>query len=142
MNKPIVRSIAAIVVGLVAAIVIVVITEMLTLSLHPFPEGADTSDQTVVNSHVANFPHWVLLIAAVGWLLTAFVGAWIATRLGHNRHPAHGYLVGTLLFLAAALNMILLWSPYQDWFKAVNFIGIPLVVFLGVTFARKPTPTV
>lgn len=138
MNRPIVRSIGAIIASLVAAIVIVVITEMLTLSLHPFPEGADTSDPAVMNNHVANFPHWVLAIAAAGWLLTAFVGAWIATRLGPNRHPAHGYIVGTLLFLTAALNMIVLWEPYQDWFKAVNFIGIPLVVFLGIRFARRP----
>lgn len=136
MNKPIVRSIVAIVVSLVAAIVIVIITEMLTLSLHPFPEGVDTRDQSVINNHVANFPHSVLAIAAIGWLLTAFVGAWLATRLGNDRHPTHGYMVGTILFLAAAYNMLFL--PYQLWFEIVIFLGVPLVIFLGVMLARKP----
>lgn len=140
MNRPIVRSIGAIIASLVAAMVIVVITEILTLNLHPFPEGADTSDPAVMNNHVANFPHWVLAIATIGWLLTAFVGAWIATRLGPNRHPAHGYIVGILLFLTAALNMFLL--PYQLWFEIIIFLGIPLVTYLGVMFAKRPVSKV
>lgn len=133
----IICSIGAVVLGFIAALALIVLTEYVTLNLHPFPTGVDTSDQTVISDHVANFPHWILAISAIAWLITAFVAAWIATRLGTDRHPTHGYVIGTILFLAAAFNMFLL--PYPLWFKIVNFIGIPLVIFLGVALAKRPS---
>jgi len=132
----ILRSIGAVVVSFVVALALIVLTEFVTLNLHPFPTGADTSDQTVISDHVAKFPHWILAISAVAWLITAFVAAWVATRLGPNRHPTHGYVIGAILFLAAAFNMLSL--PYQLWFEIVIFLGIPLVTYLGVMFAKRP----
>jgi len=137
MNNPIIRSFGAIIVSVLAALALVAVIEMLTLNFHPFPAGVDTSEQTVINDHVAKFPHWVLAIAAIGWLLTAFVSSWIATRLGANRHPNHGYGVGAFLFLAAAFNLLSL--PYPLWFKIVNLLGIPIAIYLGVMFAKKPS---
>lgn len=130
------RSIGAIIAGLVTALALIVITEVVTGYFHPFPVGVDTTDQAVVAAHVANFPHWVLAIGAIVWFVAAFLSTWVATRLGTARHPAHGILIGALLLLAAVLNMFLL--PYPVWFVVVNVLGIPLAIYLGVKFGRAP----
>jgi hypothetical protein len=106
--------------------------------LYPFPPGADTSDAEAVRVQVANYPHWILALAVVLWGGTVFVSAWIATRLGAGRHPAHGIGVGALLCLAAAVNMSML--PYAIWFEVACAVVFPLAIYFAVRAGRAPRP--
>ncbi len=130
------RSIGAIIASLVTAVALIVVIEIVSIYFYPFPVGADTTDSAVVEAQVATSPHWVLAIGAVGWSVTTFLSAWVATRLGTARHPAHGILIGAILLLAALFNMYLL--PYPVWFVVVNVLGIPLSIYLGVKLGRWP----
>jgi hypothetical protein len=132
------RSIGAILAGLVVAMVLIVAIEVVTIGFHPFPDGADTTDHAVVEAHVEKFPHWVLAIAVAGWGITTFVSAWIATRLGAGRHLAHGVAIGMLLLAAAAFNMYML--PYPVWFEIANLIILPLSILAAVKLGREPQP--
>ncbi len=134
--RSVLRSAGAIVAGLAAAMVLVALVEVVTLAFHPFPEGADTTDQAVVAAHVEKFPHWVLAIAVVGWGVTVYASAWVATRLGTGRHAAHGIAVGGLLILAAVVNMLML--PYPVWFEVANVVILPLALWGGVRSGRGP----
>ena len=134
MIRSLMRSAGAIIVSLVAAMTLIIAVEVVTTFFHPFPEGADTTDHEVVEAHVAKFPHWVLGIAVVGWGVTTFVSAWIATRLGAGRHPAHGIAIGSLLLVAAAFNMFML--PYPVWFELATLLILPLAIFGAVKSGR------
>lgn len=138
MIRSLMRSAGAIVVSLAVAMALIIAVEVVTGFFHPFPPGVDTSDHEVIKAHVAEFPHWVLAIGAVGWGGTTFVSAWIATRMGAGRHPAHGIAIGSLLFLTAALNMFML--PYPVWFELGNFLILPLAIFGAVRVGRAPQP--
>lgn len=128
------RSAGAIILSLVVAMALIIAVEVVTTIFHPFPPGVDTSDHEVVEAHVARCPHWVLALAVVGWGVTTFVSAWIATRLGAGRHPAHGIAIGSLLLLAAAFNMFML--PYPVWFELANLLALPLATFWAVKVGR------
>ncbi len=134
MIRSLMRSTGAIIASLIVAMVLVIAVEGITTIFHPFPPGADTADQEVVRAHVEKFPHWVLAIGVVGWGVTTFVSAWIATRLGTGRHPAHGIAIGSLLLLAAAFNMFML--PYPVWFVLANLLILPLAIFGAVKLGR------
>jgi len=138
MIRPLMRSIGAIVLSLIVAMALIIAVEVVTTIFHPFPAGADTTDHEVVEAHVAKFPHWVLGIAVVGWGVTTFVSAWIATRLGAGRHPAHGFAIGSLLFVAAAFNMYML--PYPIWFELAILLILPLAILGAVKLGRAPQP--
>ena len=138
MIRSLMRSIGAIFASLIVAMVLIVAVEVVTTIFHPFPAGADTTDHEVVEAHVEKFPPWVLGIAVVGWGVTTFVSAWIATRLGAVRHPAHGIAIGSLLLLAAAFNMFML--PYPVWFELATLLILPLAIFGAVKFGRAPQP--
>ena len=138
MIRSLMRSAAAITVSLVVAMALIIAVEVVTGIFHPFPPGVDTSDHEVIKAHVAKFPHWVLAIGIVGWGGTTFVSAWIATRMGAGRHPAHGIAIGSLLLLAAAFNMFML--PYPVWFELGNLLILPLAIFGAVKVGRAPRP--
>ena len=138
MIQSLMRSIGAIIASLIIAIALIIAVEFITTSFHPFPDGADTTDQEVVAAHVKKFPNWILALGVIGWGVTTFVSTWIATRLGAGRHSGHGIAIGSLLLLAAAFNMFML--PYPVWFELANLMILPLAIFGAVRFGRAPQP--
>ena len=130
----VVRSVGAVLVGLIAAMVFVVGVEALSAWLHPFPPGVDPSDLDALEAHVARYPAGVLLLVVVGWSLGTLLSSWLATRLGSGRHLAHGIVVGSILLVAAVANMLML--PYPIWFWISNLVAFPLCFSLGAYLGR------
>ena len=124
MIGSLVRSVGAVLVGLVAASVLIVGVELFSSIVHPFPPDVDPIDYEVCKAHVARYPAWVLLLVVLAWGLTTFLSAWLATRLGSGRHRAHGIVVGSILLALAVMNMSML--PYPIWFWASNLVIFPL----------------
>jgi hypothetical protein len=64
----------------------------------------------------------------------AFVGTWIAQRIGNLSSAA---IVGLLLLMSLVFNISQL--PYQIWFKMVNLfvIATALVVGIGLAIRHK-----
>jgi hypothetical protein len=134
MIRSLLRSIGAIALSLVVAMALIIAIEGLSAIFHPFPPGADTSDPEVIKAQVEKYPHWILAVVVFLWGGTTFVSSWLATRLGTNRHPAHGVVVGSLLFLAVIFNMLML--PYPAWFEVANYLVFPLAIFLALKVGR------
>ena len=128
------RCMGAVVIGLLAAMIFVVGVEWMSSILHPFPPGVDTSDLEVCRAHVSRYPAGVLLLAVLGWTLGTFVSSWIATRMGHNRHPAHGIVTGAILLALAVMNMAML--PYPAWFWVLNLVAFPACGYFGSRLGR------
>ena len=125
----VVRSVFAVLLGLVTAFVLVVGVEWFGSVVHPFPPGADPTDLATCIAHVAAFPEWVLGVVVGLWGVTSLVGAWVATRVGTARHPMHGLFVGLILFAAAGFNMFML--PYPRWFEVANIVVLPTAAYVG-----------
>ena len=51
-----------------------------------------------------------------------------------GRHPAHGFVVGSLLILAVVFNMYQL--PYPLWFEVFNLVAFPVAIYWGVKLGR------
>jgi len=136
MIGSILRSVGSVVAGLVLAFAFVVAMEIFSEIYHPFPPGVDSSNLEVCK-HVARYPTWVLAVGAAGWAGGVFLAAWLATRLGTGRHPAHGLVVGAILLALAGMNMAML--PYALWFPIVILVSFPLGTYWGVMLGRGPS---
>jgi len=140
MLKTTMQSIGAILLSLVVAFLLVAGLEGLSAILHPWPEDfAGTSEE--ITMQVETTPDWVLaLLGGVGWGGTMFVSAWLATRLGSNRKPIHGYLVGLILISAVIFNISML--PYPTWFSLLNLVVLPTALYFGVRLGQtRQDPT-
>jgi hypothetical protein len=131
-----IRSVGSVLLSLVVAFILIVALEGISAVVHPVPPDFDGTSEAM-HEHVANYPDWVLAVVVVIWGATTFVSTWLATRLGTNKHPAHGIAVGLLLFAAVVFNMYLL--PYPLWFEAANVAVFLLCIYWGVKLGRTPT---
>lgn len=134
MVKTILQSTGAILLSLVIAFLLVAGLEVLGAILHPWPaDFAGTSEEIAMQ--VETYPPWALaLLGGVGWGGTMFVSVWMATRLGSNRKPIHGYLVGVILISAVIFNVSML--PYPTWFSLLNLIVLPTALYFGVRLGQ------
>ncbi len=128
------RNLVAIVLGLIAGFVFVIATEAFSAVVHPFPPDADPNDFETCVAHVARYPAWVLACVVPLWSLAIFSTVWTATRLGTNRNPFIGIVVGGLLYVAAICNLTML--PYPMWFKVSIVLALPMSGFWGFRLAR------
>lgn len=119
------RTLAGLLIGMFAAILLIVAMEFFSSVVHPVPEGfGETTEEMCL--HVERYPDWVLAVGVVAWGGAAFVGAWIAQRIGNVWSFA---IVGALLLAALAFNVAQL--PYAMWFKIVVLLVIPSAILLG-----------
>lgn len=123
--KAALRTLAAIVAGLLLAFALVVAVELLSAVVHPLPEGFGGSTEEMCR-HVERYPPWVLAVVVPAWAVAAFAGTWTAQRIG-NLYSA--VLVGLLFVAALVFNISML--PYPIWFKVANLLVIPTAVVAG-----------
>src|SRR5437588_13116769 len=119
------RCMAAIIAGMIVALVFVVAVELFSAVVHPVPPDFGGTMEEMCQ-HVSRYPHWVLAVVVLAWGATAFVSTWTAARLG-NRGAA--LFTGLLLLAAVVINISQL--PYPNWFKIVILLVIPTAILLG-----------
>lgn len=137
MIKIVLQNIGAILLSMFVAILLLAGIEWIGTILHPFPaDFAGTREEVV--EHVANYPSFGLFVGGIGWVITMFIAAWLATRINANRHPAYGIGIGLLFFAGAVFNMSML--PYPLWYWALNLIMLPAAIYFGC-FVGKHSET-
>ena len=124
--KSVLRTLLAVVTGMALAFVLVIAVELFSAVVHPVPQGF-TGTMDEMCEHVARYPHWVLGVVVVAWSATAFLSAWVATRIG-NRSAG----IAVILILAFAIVFNVSKLPYAMWFKLVMLSCFPVACYLGV----------
>ena len=134
--NPIIRSILAIVLGLVVGSAINMGIIMISTSVIPPPEGVDitTMEGLVENMHLMQPINFLMpfLAHAFGTLAGATVAALIAT----NQKIKFAMAIAVLFLIGGTINVFMLPSPL--WFNVVDLLGayVPMG-WLGWRLASK-----
>lgn len=125
MDHPVVRSAAAVVAGLVVAMLVIAGVEAGGHALFPPPEGLDlrrTEDQARMMEAI---PFEAKLAVVVAWFLGSLAGACAAIAISRRVLPAW--------IVAVAIAGLGLWTtqifPHPDWMLA-SAVVLPLVAVL------------
>ena len=133
MQNPIIKSVLAVILSVAVAVFLFMVVEGVGALLYPWPEDFGGTREEVMRQ-VETSPAWVTaFLAIVGWGSIMLICTWIATRLGHNRHPYHGYGVAAFLLAMVLFNMLML--PYPLWLWFVNFSVLPVAAYFGTRLA-------
>jgi hypothetical protein len=96
------RSVGAVVVGFIPAMILIIGVEVVSDRLYPFPPGVDPSDMEVCRAHVAKLPAGIFLMAVVGWGVGLIVThiftngmATLGSKVGGGCWFLRGYCCGT-----------------------------------------------
>jgi hypothetical protein len=133
--QAVLRSLAAVLAGLLVSFILVVAVELFSAVAHPLPEdfGGTTLEMC---QHVERYPQWVLAVVVPAWAVAAFAGTGTARKIGN---PYSSAIVGLLLLAALVLNISML--PYPTWFKIANLLALPAAVFAGMRLSMRHKTT-
>ena len=81
----------------------------------------------------------LILLGGLGYGVTMFICTLIATRVGHNRNPWHGYGIGGFLFAMVVCNLMMLLYPV--WYWVMNFLVHPIAAYAGTKFGIEKSLT-
>ena len=119
------RRIYAVLVALAVAWSIVFLIETLAGRMLPLPPGVNPldADQLKRALEAGEIPFSSMALVLGGWLLGAYAGGTVATRLGGSRTAVLGF---TVLFTTVVV-VTLLSSPHPTWMWIGGCLGVPLL---------------
>jgi hypothetical protein len=126
----ILRSLGAVVLGVLAAAVLVLVMEAVGHTVFPPPPGLDLGDSEQRETFMAQLPLGALVFVLAGWSLGTLAGSWLAAALAGQAPAAHGLVVGVLFLAMAVATMLVI--PHPLWFWVVALLLFPLSSGIGV----------
>ena len=132
----ILKSIGAVLLGFIAASVVMMIVEFTNghvfyPALGKAAEGV--TDQAVIRNLMAAAPKGALLVVLFGWALGGLTGGFVSGKLTPKAPAAHGLALAVLLTLSVVANNLMIPPPFWFWIAGLVIIGP--VTFLGAKLA-------
>jgi len=128
------KNIAAGVAGVLVAIGLVMVIEMIGHSVYPPPPDLDLADIDAMRAYVATLPIGALLFVGGSWFIGTLGGTLTACRIGTARRMTFAMIVGGVMLAAVAFNLATI--PHPLWFAILGVAGVIFAAWLGVFFSR------
>lgn len=123
--NPMVRSILAVVAGMLVAFVLIVCVEMIGMRVYPPPTDMDPRNIESIKSAMARIPLGAMLFVLLAYTVGSVAGGWVAARFAPSAGLSHAMFVAALLFGAGLMNLMTV--PHPVWFwvasSAIYFLG-------------------
>jgi len=118
------RNIVAVIAGLIVGMIVNFALIQLNTVFFPLPEGVEISDTAQMKEAIKGMPAagWILVIAA--HLGQAFVGGWVAARLGVSRWMMLALIVGVLSLAGGIANAVMLSTPAWTWVEMPLYLVV------------------
>ena len=130
------KNIAAAVIGVVIAGILVWAVEAIGHMVYPPPPGLDFADADAMRSYVAALPVGPFLFVGAAWFIATFGGTFAACKIGNAKPMIFAAVVGGLMLIATAANLIMI--PHPVWFSILGVVGIIVAAWLGMTLGAGP----
>ena len=130
------RNIGAGIAGIVIAIAMVWLIQMIGHAVYPPPPDLDFANPDAMRAFLDTLPVGALLFVAGAWFVGTLAGTCAACAIGTARPMIFAAVVGGLMLLATVVNLLVI--PHPAWFSALGIIGIVAAAWLG-TKCRRAT---
>lgn len=133
------RKVLAVVVAMIAAIAVILITQMLN-SFFVMPPSAEVMNDPVrMRAFLDGLPTAAYVVVLVGYFLGSFAGGFIVRNMSRRESPGIGLavLVGALLTVGGLLNFFVMIPGQPVWFVALSLLTFIPVSLLGYKFAGR-----
>lgn len=136
------KNVIAVVVGLIAGMAVNMALVLLnTAVLHPAPEGLDMMDPEAMNEYIATLPTSAFLVVLAAHLGQAFVGGWVAAKLGASRPILLAMIVGVFSLVGGVMNLMSLTeSPTWMWIEVPLYLVVAWFAGRMVEKGRESAP--
>ena len=133
------RLLLAVAAGLVALFVLVAAVELSSSLLFPLPAGLDPTNTAQVADYLrsGSVPVLALGMVVLAYAIGAFGGAFVATRLAHQRGLAPALIIGQLCLVFVIVNLVQL--PHPLWMAVLSvLVPMPAAWWGGRAAGARP----
>ena len=116
--NPVVRSILAVILGLLVAFVVIALVQMIGIRVYPPPAGMDPTNPESIKAAMAQIPLAALLFVLLSYAAGSVVGGWVSARFAPKAKMTHAIIVAALLFCAGLMNLMTI--PHPMWFAVTS----------------------
>jgi hypothetical protein len=128
MRSPL-RVVGAIVGGIVAAYVVIMLAEVLTSRIYRMPAGVSPANSDAMKAWIQQLPTPAFALVLIGWALGAFAGGVVAAKVDRTSGVRDAIILGVLLLAASVSNMMNI--PHPIWMWVGAFALIVPAAYLG-----------
>jgi len=136
-----IRSILGVVVGIVAAVIVVGVLEAAGHWIFPPPPGIDLSDPEQLKTIMDKIPPVALVAVLVAWGAGSLAGGFTAAAIARRAHVVHALIVGGIQCAFGIITMLMIPHPLWFWFAAIAIV-VP-ASYVGALLAKllfRPSP--
>ena len=123
--NPVVRSVLAVIAGMLVAFVLIALVQTIGMRVYPPPTAVNPSDPESLRAMMAQIPRGALLFVLLSYAVGSVAGGWIAARFAPGAGMRHAMVVAALLFGAGLMNLVTI--PHPVWFwvcsSAIYWLG-------------------
>ena len=128
------KNIAAGIAGVVIAVALVWLIEMVGHSVYPPPPNLNFADADAMRAYTSTLPIGAFLFVGGAWFDGTLCGTFAACKIGTAKPIVFAGVVGGLMLIATASNLVLI--PHPLWFSILGIVGIIVAAWLGMTLGR------
>ncbi len=129
------RTVAAVLAGLVAAIAVITLVEAVGHSIFPPPPGIDPMDPAGMAVIVAQMSPAALMFVLFALVCGGLAGGAVTARVANQHQLTEALIVGALLTVASLLNIFSVAHPL--WMGVLS-VALPLPsAWLGARFVTR-----
>lgn len=123
------KKLLAVVLGVVAAVIVITAIESLGHALYPPPANLDIDDREAMQAFIANLPLGALLMVMAAWIAATLAGGVLACFIARERPYVYAGIVGALVLLGTIINLMAI--PHPLWFSIVSLAAIVAVTIVS-----------
>ena len=123
-----VKRIAAVVLGIVAAVALVALVQAISHAVFPTPAGVDLNDPAQLEDHIQGMPVAAFLLVLASYLLGTLGGGLLACLIAKEKPFVFASIIGGFVLAATIANLIML--PHPLWFSATAIIAIVAMTYV------------
>jgi hypothetical protein len=129
------KNIAASIVGIIVAVGLVWLVEKLGHAVYPPPTDLDFANPDAMRTYMKTIPVGALLFVGAAWFIGTLGGTFVACKIRRTKPMMFAVVVGGLMLLATAANLIMI--PHPIWFSILGVAGVVVGAWLGMTLGME-----
>jgi hypothetical protein len=84
-----------------------------------------------MRTYLTTLPFAAFLFVGGAWFVGTLGGTFVACKIGNAKPITYAIVVGGLMLIATAANLIMI--PHPLWFSILGVVGIIVAAWLGMT---------
>jgi hypothetical protein len=117
-----IRKVASIMFGLIIAITLVIVVQLIGHTVYPVPPGTDFNDPESVRVMMETISPMALVIVILSYVIGTFGGGLLASLVARETPALYAAVIGALVLLGTSVNLYSV--PHPPWFAVSAVVSI------------------